>query len=635
MSFYEQNIAVLTQIFPSLAEKIEKVATTQANNTSLLKIETAASGYPTLLVDGLYVHSKRDPEREAQRLAEAVMDMVSGTNAGAEDDDVPVLVLGFGLGYAATALAQKYPARPLIIVEKRSEILKKALELKDLTAFLKRENLVFVLDSEGVTDALSLFKSSPGIPPLVLRNPALTSLDSEWYAAVDEKIAAWMTRTNVNQATKKRFGKRWVKNLSKNLPAVVNIPGISHLRDILSEANIPVFLAAAGPSLDDVSPVLSEVYKRCLVIAVDTSLRFLLRHGINPDFMLSVDPQFWNSRHLDWASAPKTRLVAESAVYPSLLRHSFEGAFLCGSFFPLGRFVEDRVDPKGDLGTGGSVATSAWDFVRTLGAKTVWISGLDLSFPESKTHFKGARFEEKYHAESGRFSTGETFNFRLLRDGASFWAKSSGGGAVLTDKRLSLYASWFENRFRQYPELQNYSLSPGGLLIKGFQIKAKDELLSLPERRKEIEDLLKRTFKAIKDDFDLKKAREKRVESYKKACETLFTGLKEIKTRAEEAALCARAAAGRCKLGHLDKNEQEKALAKLDAANKTITKSAVKDITGFLFPETGDWDVEIAAAYSDPMVRYLEFSSRFYKALTETADYNLKVLLSAPLQAIL
>jgi len=607
---YSQNIAALKRIFPALAEGIEKANAEDA----ALKVETAASGDPTLVYNGLYVHSKMDPRREAERLVSA------------DEEDTPALVLGLGLGYALSALAAKFPKRPIIVVEKHQEILKKALELRDFSATLAREKLVFVFDVEGLTAALSLFESTPGVPPLVIRNRALCGLDKDWYGRAEDKIAEWNKRTNVNQATKKRFAKRWVKNLSLNLQAVRDFPGISYLEGILGSSGIPVFLAAAGPSLDETGPYLDEIYKRCLVVAVDTSLRFLCGRKIEPDFVLSVDPQYWNFRHLDRVTSINVRLVAESAVYPTVLRLPFGEIFLCGSLFPLGRFVEDRVDPKGDLGAGGSVATSAWDFIRLLGAKNVWISGLDLSFPELKTHFHGALFEEKFHAASCRFVPGETWNYRLLRDGHPFYAKRTGGGLVLTDERLSLYAGWFENRFRQFPAVENFCLSPEGMEIKGLKYEQMEKLLALPERRKEIDSLLKEINETINKDFFSEKAGKNREEKYKSAGEALLRGLKTIKNLALEAEKLAKTSARRSQLGHLEKNELEKAFEKLNAANTAINNSNVKEIAGFLLPETTNWEAEIAESTQDPLIKHLEYSSRFYKALADAAEFNLKIL---------
>jgi len=646
--FFDQNMQILKSAFPKLAEELGKVkaADNENNGTSDdLIIETASCGAPTLLIRrkiqdsggntaALYIHSKRDPEREAERIVEG---------AGITDDINPVLVLGFGLGYVACALVEGLSGdRPVIIVEKRPEILKKALETRDLRKLLTRERLVFVLsgDGEGVTGALSLFESTPGVPPPVIQNRALTGLDEEWYAVVEEKIKTWTSRTNVNRATQNRFGKRWVRNLSKNLEAVRDRPGISALEGLLSGNNalirknitgktdFPVFLAAAGPTLDAAGPILDEIYKRCVVVAVDTSLRFLIARGIDPDFLVSVDPQYWNFRHLDRAPAPKTRLIAESAVYPPVLRHSLGGIFLCGSLFPLGRYIEERVDPKGELGAGGSVATSAWDFIRHIGGRTVWIAGLDLSFPELKTHYSGAVFEEKSHLGSRRFSPAETWNFRALRDGQPFPAKKRGGGTILTDKRLSLYAAWFESRFSQYPEFKNFSLSADGLELKGLETASVEELIALPERREEIDFLLSEAYFSIERDFNSEIAKKTRTEKYENARNIMLKDLSEIKSLAQDTAESAGKAVSRQKQGRLSERERENTLRALDAANKTITESTVKEIAGFIFPETGDWEEKIAATTTDPLTRHLEYSARFYRALYDAAQYNILKLLN-------
>jgi len=620
--FFSENMAVLIKYNPLLAEELNKAEPDGKEEGGLPIIEAAASGAATMILQGISVHSKRDPEREAERL----VDTAAGQgNDGEADSQGPVVVLGFGLGYAVSALAARFSARPIIVVEKRADIIKKAMEARDLRPIFARSNLAFVLggSGEGVSGALSMFGPSSGAVLPVIQNRALTGLDGDWYAAVEGRIKTWSSRADINRATQRRFGKRWISNLSKNLEAVRDIPGISRLQGLLADTDIPVFLAAAGPTLDSAEALLGGIHKRCVIVAVDTSLRFLLSRGIDPDFVVSVDPQYWNFRHLDRAQAPKTRLIAESAVYPPVLRHDFGGVFLCGSFFPLGRFIEDRLDPKGDLGAGGSVATSAWDFIRILGAKKVWIAGLDLSFPELKTHFRGAVFEEKSHAESGRFSPAETWNSRLLRGGQPFMAKSRNGGKVLTDKRLSLYASWFENRFSQFQDIQNLSLSDQGLELKGMETAVLSGLLAQKERRKEIDKLLETTFDGINRDFYSEEAKKSRAEAYKNALAALVAGLSGVKNLAEDAAQSAGFAASRNRQGRLEKREHDRVIKTLDAANKSITESAFKEIAGFLFPETGTWEAEIAAKDADPTTRYLEFSVRFHQALFEAAKYNL------------
>jgi hypothetical protein len=563
----------------------------------------------------------------------------------AEQYGGPALILGFGLGYAAEAAAERAPGRPLVVVERRREILKKALEVRNLDRFLSENRIVFVVGGSGeaVSGALSLFESPGGTgnAPEILRNRALMELDADWYAGIEGRVRAWTSRDDVNAATLRRFGKRWVRNLARNLEAIRDIPGIKRLEGVL--AGVPVFLAAAGPSLDLAGPLLKEIRKRCVIVAVDTSLRFLLSRGLEPDFAVVVDPQYWNARHLDRSVAEHAWLIAESAVYPPVLRHPFRGSFLCRSLFPLGRFIEDRVDPKGALGAGGSVATSAWDFARILGAPAVWIAGLDLSFPELKTHFRGALFETRSHAESGRRLPAETWSVRALRDGKPFMAAAAGGGEVLTDSRLSLYAAWFENRFREYPETRSYSLSPGGIAIPGLDLASPEDLLALPERRGEIDRRLEGISALIRRDFFSAEAAERRAERYVSAKSRLLEGLAEIAGEARNAASLAQdslaalrgdpGGKGVSPARGLGGEEQARLLGKLDAALEAVKNSDVKDVAGFLFPArkadrgrtSAGFSVE-AGEEADPFIRYLKASAGMYQDLAEAAEYQLEVL---------
>ncbi|GHU97536.1 hypothetical protein FACS189483_03790 [Spirochaetia bacterium] len=642
-TIWENNIQVIGELYPGLAELLAadaagngegQAASPGDGNGSVgdspaadIRVEAAATGEPVLTIGGKYVHSPRDPVREGRRAAEAL-----------EAGEGPVVVLGFGLGYAAEAVQ-----RPVIVVERRKAVLRAALENRDLREFLSTRKIVFVLggESSGVTGALRLFEGKPDI----LRNRTLMALDEDWYADVERHIHTWAAKDDVNQATLRRFGKRWVRNLAINMTAIRDAPGIAGLAGCLAPsagtgiqgtANraVPVLLAAAGPSLDRIGPYLNKIAERCVIVAVDTSLRFLLNAGVDPDFALVVDPQYWNYRHLDRAAAPRTCLVAESAVFPPVLRHSFGRTLLCSSLFPLGRFIEDRVDTKGMLGAGGSVATTAWDFARILGTDTIWIAGLDLGFPGLKTHFRGALFEERSHAESTRFAPGETWSVRALRDGHPFRAPATDGGQVLTDRRLSLYSAWFENRFRRFPAIRSRSLSPGGLAIPGLETASIEELLTLPPRREAITARLKAAFEQVEGKFFSTEKVTERAAQYNAARKSLLKGLETIRATACEAAALAEKALGTAapaspggRASHsprLSPAEQERILAKLDRANRLITESEVKDVAGFLFPPMAE--LEAGMGCGDGLNRHLEFSAKLYRALAEAAGYNLSIL---------
>ncbi|MCL2191245.1 MAG: DUF115 domain-containing protein [Treponema sp.] len=653
LSHWKANSTVLRKIYPGLLEELLRHESRPPSGGGEPKVETASSGMPTMLINGRYVHSPRDPAREGHRLAEACL---SSSAAGA-GDDAPVLVLGFGLGYAAEAITRLAPQRPLVIVEKNPGLLRRAFELRDFSRFLSRPGIAFVPGGEGdgAVVALSFFEKNGGngqtrsgqahsghvhhghVPrgrsPLILRNRTLTGIDEQWYSAAENRVRAWATQGDVNKATLKKFGRRWVRNLTRNMAAIRDLPGISGLAGLAGppgsdgrpspDGVFPVFLAAAGPGLDDVGSLLPEIRKRCIVVAVDTSLRFFSRSETEPDFVLVVDPQFWNSRHLDrCATGRRTRMIAESAVYPPALRLPFGGTFLCGSLFPLGAFIEKRVDPKGLLGAGGSVATSAWDFCRTLGAGEIWVAGLDLAFPGNRTHFKGAMFEEKALAESGRLKPAETFLQAALRSGVPFMAPSASGGKVLTDRRLSLYASWFENSFQANPGIRNYRLTrdgpgyQGGIAISGFEPAWTERLLALPERRAEIDARLDSAFSRIETEFQGETPQRHR--RYEAALADLRSGLEKIKACCGEG---ERLAAGALRNGGYA--DRKKTLAALDRINRAIAESEVREIAGFLMPEEPLGEIAAPPAGNEAAFRgYLESSLRLYRALAEATGID-------------
>ena len=618
---WETNSKILRERYPGLLDQLTH--SDDGFKAEDIKVETSAGKEPVLTFKGLYVHSPRDPAKEGRRLASsAITAATEETTADIKTSSPVFIMLGFGLGYSAQALAELAPPQsPIIIAEKYPALLRLAFETRNLETLLSRNNIAFALDADGISGALSYFEKRGKLKPEIIRNRTLTGIDEQWYSVAENKIRAWAMKDDVNSATLKKFGKRWVRNIIKNSRAVRDLPGISGWAGLAgngasvdaSGTPLPVFMTAAGPGLDQARSLLSEIRKRCIIVAVDTSLRFLLRNNADPDFAVVIDPQFWNSRHLDRFAGGNTRLIIESAVYPAVLCLPFKGMYLCESLFPLGKYIEARVDPKGALASGGSVATSAWDFSRLLGAKQIWTAGLDLAYPGNKTHYRGAQFEEKALAESWRLKPSESWVAGAMRDGIPCTGPALGGGTVASDRRLSLYAVWFENCFRQYPEIKNYSLSDGGLAITGLSASSGDSLLELPDRRKEIDELLESAESRIKAEFFDRQEAERRSQRYDKAVAELRASLDQIRTACEKGGKIARQALRQTP----SPKEQEKILTSLDSINRQISSSEVKEIAGFLYPRQ---EIEETAPQKDAFRGYMESLVNLYRSLTEAIE---------------
>jgi hypothetical protein len=469
MKLLGPNQEALEARYPELARQMRSEP-----ETDPVTVRPAASGSPTALIDGIHLHSSYDPARDAAQQVQREL----GESASC------IVVLGFGLGYGAEAARSRFPDRPLLIVEPAPAVFRAALCSRDLSTLISDPGVTLYVNAEPEGLAMVLEKlplASPGF----LRLRAGFQARPAAYRAAEETLQSWMLRRDININTLQRFGKLWVRNLTHNMRAFIDCPGVSTLEGAFD--GIPALVVAGGPTLDAIAPHLPALRERMLVISVGTPLKACVQWGAPPDIAVVVDPQYWASRFLDWTTLPRGVLVAEPSTYPRAFRAVDAPFFLCSSLFPLGETLEASVGVKGQLGAGGSVATSAWDLARLLGASPLYAAGLDLGFPGMRTHCRGVYTEEIWFASGSRLSPVELSSFRSVRDIGLFLTRSTGGGLTHTDRRMLLYKWWFENQLRMRPDLAAYTLSPDGTAIDGMPLARIDEVLALPLRREEID----------------------------------------------------------------------------------------------------------------------------------------------------
>ena len=138
--------------------------------------------------------------------------------------------------------------------------------------------------------------------------------------------------------------------------------------------------------------------------------------------------------------------------------------------FPVSSYFESKLGEFGDLGAGGSVASSAWNLCRLLGAKNIYLAGLDLSYPQGQTHIKGSSAEQTFLAGSSRLATMQHKNSAYRFGSNPEYATNYDGEPVLTDARMKMFAWWFESRFAACPEVKTWTLSSKSMKIPGVQV---------------------------------------------------------------------------------------------------------------------------------------------------------------------
>jgi len=140
-----------------------------------VRLTAAENGCNVVTVDGVLLHSRYDPQREAARLADAAGGSISGT----------VVVYGAGLGYHLQELLDRGAER-LVVVEAREDIAKEFLESANVqgrekcTFFLGRDPAEIGRDP-AFLDAIRLTKEP-------FRHPPSVRLAQRCYELLDAEI---------------------------------------------------------------------------------------------------------------------------------------------------------------------------------------------------------------------------------------------------------------------------------------------------------------------------------------------------------------------------------------------------------------------------------------------------------------
>lgn len=454
----EGDLATIAACRPALADDFATVEEGLATSSpAAVELFVTRSGATSIRIDGRTVHSAVDPLREAERLV--------ATAVAREPDADGWVIFGCGLSYVSEAI-RRHADGDVIVVRPDREPLAPALAHRD-AAWWCRFGPDRIVPSDH-PDALAVAASALGMRrPRLIVLQAIARSFPESFARFERAVTALRERGSINRNTLRRFGRLWVRNTIRNIPRTADVAGIDGWEG--RAQGVPIVVCGAGPTLDDSLDTVRRLADRCLVIAVDTALPVLRRIGVRADIAVVADPQYWNTRHLDNAADSATVLIAESATHPRIFRLWRGPVRLSASLFPLGSFVDARVGRTMRLGAGGSVATSAWDLARYLGASSILLAGVDLGFPRRETHCRGSFFEERIIARAHRLAPAEQGLARYLHGAGATLVPATPEGSVLSDRRMALYRSWFEQQIARRG-VPTCVLAAGGSRIPGVDV---------------------------------------------------------------------------------------------------------------------------------------------------------------------
>jgi hypothetical protein len=597
-SIFEQNRKLFAGRFGDMAVRMgldtpNSAAALLESVPGQYQLHETPAGIPSLSVNGTFLHSRYHPGRDADRL----LDRKDAFSPEA------CFFTGLGLAYLPEHYAQRYPQSTIVLCEPDIYVFLCCLASRPLENLLNHPNLILALGLPA-GDVPTLLEQTGLLDIQIYRVEALMTPARQWWLEFDAIYHRNKKKKQINENTLRKFGSLWLRNMCKNLPRMQTLPGIEAVAGIAR--GLPALILAAGPSLDRILPLLPELRKRMVILAVDTAVRGCIASGVEPDFILVVDPQYWNYRHLDGISAPHSILITESAVWPAVYRFTCRATYLCASLFPLGKFIEERTARHAELGAGGSVSTSAWDFARHIGAEEIYLAGLDLGYPGKRTHFSGSLFEEWTHGASNRLGPAETSLYRYLAQTTQRTSRDYQGNPVVTDQRLELYVWWFESKIAHHPQPPTKTLTPESLRIPGVSVADPAKLTELP---------------IVRQDFDTRlsllthEASPEKQAGYSRAVRELAETLRDIRNLAEQGiTACDHFTGARTPL------EKSHALEQLDRIDRKILDHPGKEIVAMVFSFAGKDQNESTSA--DPVGTTREL----YQALALAAEKNLSQL---------
>lgn len=319
------------------------------------------------------------------------------------------IVFFFGLatlGELEEAQRRANPDSLFVIIEPNTSLFHHAIEHDDFQKVNVDKHIFLVDTPEKVSELLKELTYTKAL--LFLRRPVFyfnsyyreheLSLIKEYVSAIREAIQAKFFRIG-NSIHDSLLG--LVHNM-QNIPALCGAIDVNLLKGKMD--NIPAFVVAAGPSLDKNIEELKKIEDKGIIIAVDTIAEKLVKNGIKPHFIASVE------RINVWEYFYENKLPYYEGAFlvaPPVIQSEVVEAFGGNVIFPMRNSVReylwlgDMLGLAGDghkIWMGASCSHVAAGLAIHLGASPIVLVGQDLAYGNGdllKTHARDTEYDEK------------------------------------------------------------------------------------------------------------------------------------------------------------------------------------------------------------------------------------------------
>ncbi|ENU0234705.1 motility associated factor glycosyltransferase family protein [Campylobacter coli] len=376
----------------------------------------------------------------------------------------PVLYFyGFGNGILFKALLQNKNHQHIVVFEKDIEIIWIMFHILDFSSELQSARLMVLQTSSLDIEFFSNFCSSK--PFFQFSRIYFLELMSHYYErfhedilGLNKKLAENFKNSIVSYGNDPLDALQGIEQFVYNLPQMITHPSYKELLSKRKGISDTAIIVSTGPSLTKQLPLLKKYANKATIFCADSSYPILAKHGIKPDYVLSLEripltSEFFNN---DFGEFDKDILfVCAGVVHPKTIEYLKNKTFIITQkilafpyYINLKNFCYAAV--------GFSVAHMAYEFATHLSHKNIIFIGQDLAYAEDGfSHTKDYSNLDKHE---GHFQ----------RDKGKFQCLAYGGdGKAESSEVWTMFRFFLQDTISRNIISTTYNCTEGGARIEG------------------------------------------------------------------------------------------------------------------------------------------------------------------------
>lgn len=387
MNFLEKNIELIKKFRPGIYEHLNKIITEKKYSFDDFELLDTKRGLKTIEINKfgkrIRLNSLYDPEKEAERWAK----QYDFNNIG-----VSVVMFGIANGVFANIMLKNLDDDSFVfLVEPDVSLFIYCLQNFDMSHIINDERVRLYIDgintNELYFDLIQFIHWSMIPTQIACFYPGIDNIYYEKAKEFAMLMQKFYTAENSANYTASYLSEICTRNVINNLHFIKESNYMPELAGIIPE-NVPAIIVAAGPSLDKNIDELKRAWGKAFIIATDTAVKFLIAHDVHYDAIITIDARK-NLNHLsDEKCFNYPMFTIMDARNEILEMNKGKKVWVSGAGFMSVLYSKYGLEFDEYI-SGGSVATAAFNAVKSMGAKRIVLIGQDLAFSGDSTHAGG------------------------------------------------------------------------------------------------------------------------------------------------------------------------------------------------------------------------------------------------------